>query len=269
MLSRLRRRIGVGGVLAVVVACTVAVMSVPAIAEPVATLSQSATELAKKALGVAKKANKTASKANKTANKALKAAKVPGPAGPAGATGPAGPAGPQGPAGSQGPAGEQGEPGEQGDPGDPGEDGEDGSPWTAGGTLPPGATQTGIWSFQGLVDGFQFIKIPMSFPIPLAAELPDSVTHFIAVGGTPPAACDNGTVPAPSAANPEADPGHLCVYATVWDGFVDPGVQAPVIARASGASGVGRTGATVNSARLDAGQVEGVGTFAVTGAAAP
>jgi hypothetical protein len=52
--------------------------------------------------------------------------------------------------------------GEKGSPGAPG------SPWTAGGTLPEGATETGTWGAQvpKLAPGL----IPISLPIPMAAE---------------------------------------------------------------------------------------------------
>jgi len=55
-----------------------------------------------------------------------------GPRGPRGATGPAGP---------QGPSGQ----GRQGDPGPAGPRGPEGSPWTAGGTLPSGRSESGTW----------------------------------------------------------------------------------------------------------------------------
>jgi len=45
--------------------------------------------------------------------------------------------------------------------------GQEGSPWTAGGTLPPGATETGAWSIRGPV-GNAFTSI--SFPIPMAVN---------------------------------------------------------------------------------------------------
>lgn len=86
--------------------------------------------------------------------------------------------------------------------------GAEGSPWTAGGTLPSGATEIGSWaaSAAGLVS--------LSFPIRLAASLPESQVKKIAEGGTPPEQCDDGAGAASSAANPEADPGFLCVFVT-------------------------------------------------------
>jgi hypothetical protein len=53
-----------------------------------------------------------------------------------------------------------------------------GSPWTAGGTLPPGETETGVWggAFAPLAQaGALEMQIPISFPIPL----PGSGSAFI------------------------------------------------------------------------------------------
>ena len=75
------------------------------------------------------------------------------PGAPGGSGGPAGPAGANGKDGAQGdkgPEGQQGLQGKQGEPGPEGEKGEEGSPWTAGGTLPSGETETGIWAFGWL-----------------------------------------------------------------------------------------------------------------------
>src|SRR6188768_510215 len=96
-----------------------------------------------------------------------------GPRGPKGAKGDMGPAGPQGPAGAAGAKGDAGSPGSPGANGKSvalvneapdnceeggftyevegsGEEnevcnGEEGSPWTDGGTLPSGSTETGVW----------------------------------------------------------------------------------------------------------------------------
>src|SRR5579863_1113861 len=97
--------------------------------------------------------------------KVLKALKgnngAPGAQGAAGAQGPAGPAGAQGPAG---PAGAQGEPGA------PGGEGKEGSPWTAGGTLPKGASETGAWSAVGpYLEGVGAKMTLASFSIPLSS----------------------------------------------------------------------------------------------------
>jgi hypothetical protein len=49
-----------------------------------------------------------------------------------------------------------------------------GSPWTAGGTLPKGSSETGTWSASGTPSTFAIFHVllsPVSFPIPLAAPL--------------------------------------------------------------------------------------------------
>ncbi|MGA9875121.1 MAG: hypothetical protein WBQ21_04860 [Solirubrobacteraceae bacterium] len=133
-----------------------------------------------------------------------------GKTGANGAQGPAGPAGPQGPAGAAGAKGENGAAGQNGAPGEKGVQGEkgdqgekgatgakgaagpagpggpQGSPWTDGGTLPVGSSETGQWSFS-LTKGLEHLSAPLvtasiSFPIPLAKALSGAHTHFIGTG---------------------------------------------------------------------------------------
>jgi|SRR5689334_1594017 len=173
-----------------------------------------------------------------------------GPRGPKGATGPAGPQGPAGPAGPAGPKGDAGTAGSNGAPGAPGKDGEsvkgeaipvgnnacaskaggvkytlgaastpvcngkEGSPWTAGGTLPEGATETGTWRFEHNGNNRYF---SISFPIPLSPEAAAVVSqnHFyinqdgIGFGA--------GTECTGSVANPEAESGALCIYTSKYE----------------------------------------------------
>jgi collagen triple helix repeat protein len=49
--------------------------------------------------------------------------------------------------------------------------GPEGSPWTDGGTLPPGATETGAWSINGTTADTNGVYAPISFTIPLAASI--------------------------------------------------------------------------------------------------
>jgi hypothetical protein len=156
-----------------------------------------------------------------------------GPRGPKGATGPVGPAGPPGangkdgatgPVGPPGPPGAngkdgatglqglQGPQGPQGPQGLPGDEGPEGSPWTAGGTLPSGATETGGWSLVEL--GESLAADSLSFTIPLAAPLDGAHVHYSTEAnftdfdeGEPETVGCKGTAVAPTAPS-----GHLCVY---------------------------------------------------------
>lgn len=227
-----------------------------------------------------------------------------GPRGPRGATGPAGPAGPAGP---QGPAGANGKDGANGAPGTPGksvvtgnatggecstggitvevegsgthkkvcngaegQQGEPGEPGVIhpGETLPPGATETGSWAM--LLDSSGRAVVPISFPIPLAGELGFANVLKEGVGGTPDPECDNGVGPAPSAANPEADPGFLCVFAIDPDGGgAEAGFSPTFIKKAAVGGGITQIGASTSGAALEVfggtADAEGRGTWAVTG----
>jgi hypothetical protein len=147
-----------------------------------------------------------------------------GPAGPAGAKGAAGAAGPAGPAGAAGAKGENGAPGAKGETGPAGTAGAAGATGPAGAKGPPGAihpgetlpsnaTETGAWSIgitpAGTFHGY-LLSIPLSFTIPLSAPLDASHVHYVGNGETAPAGCTGGT-----AADPTAEPGNLCVYATL------------------------------------------------------
>jgi hypothetical protein len=183
--------------------------------------------------------------------KALKGANgATGAQGPAGAVGPAGPAGAVGGAGKEGMAGkgEKGEKGETGAPGKNGTNGKDGSPWTAGGTLPPKETETGTWTLgEILTKEITSVRIPISFPIRLAAPLAESQAHFLQEkagklleepGNKPPSAECPGTLE-----EPQAKPGNLCVYGSLEETaeFEEFGVPG----NASG-KGTGPTGSSMN-----------------------
>jgi len=153
----------------------------------------------------------------------------PGPAGAAGLNGAVGPAGPQG------------------------------DPWTAGGTLPSGQTETGTW-------GASFVNesgaAAVTFPIPLAAALDAKHVKKVDVGQQPPAECDDGSGEASSGANPEADPGFLCVFATKFDngGSISGGQPSNPLTFETGAA---KTGAGL-FLQSPASSDTGMGTFAVT-----
>lgn len=217
---------------------------------------------------------------NSGGGKATASAKAKqGKQGKPGKTGPAGPAGPQGPAGPAGPAGPKGDTGTAGSPGAAGQSvtgtpiavgstectakeggvkytaasgtsnicngakGKEGSPWTAGGVLPSGKTETGAWTFEERriapeTPNLGASKLALSFPIPLAEPLVASNVHFIDENGEelegeevrPSVAC-TGT-----AAEPTAEPGHLCVYQTFHqDAFANSETIAPIAEGRAGA----------------------------------
>lgn len=153
----------------------------------------------------------------------------------------------QGPAGAAGAAGLNGAAGPQG------------APWTAGGTLPSGQTETGAWgmsftAFSGAAS--------ISFPIPLAAPLDAQHVKKVNIGKSIPPECDNGSGEPSSGANPEADPGFLCVYATHFDNGGEI-VGGQPIDPTTFSTGAAKTGAGL----LLESPVEsdlGMGTFAVT-----
>jgi hypothetical protein len=187
-----------------------------------------------------------------------------GKAGSAGAPGAAGPQGPAGPAGGQGPQGPQGPAGGPGGKGENGTsvtsaesanaieghcngttsggkggskfvsgsgttyacNGKEGSPWTAGGTLPSGKTETGTWGFATINElGPHFVNeagiVTVSFPIPLAAPLGEEKVHIINSNGmeinssneeVTPTECGSAIGVNVDVENPQAKPGSLCIY---------------------------------------------------------
>lgn len=130
-----------------------------------------------------------------------------------------------------------------------------GAPWTAGGTLPSGATETGAWS--AISEKFA----PVSFAIPLAAELPAASVHIVPAAGPIPSACDDGAAPAASAANPEADAGHLCAFVTYGTEAFAGIFKDGTIAAGEPVPGAGTTGAVILNFGAGLGTF---GSFAVT-----
>jgi hypothetical protein len=233
-------------------------------------------------------------------------AQLKGKAGEKGANGPVGTAGVAGVGGVQGPAGVAGAPGEKGKDGEKGEKGEagkdgkvgregkEGSPWTAGGTLPVGATETGTWGFQGTPENtyrcvavggtgnweekechsqaavqgagnFEREKIfqgraptfiPISFAIPLGAPI-EAKNVQVFEGETAPTGCKliSGLL--------EADSGHLCIR------VIGTGIASVTAAELTPFNleelepGSGRTGADMYVESTEG--LAGAGTWAVTG----
>jgi len=254
MFSTLRNRFGIPGVISVI-ALVFALVGGAFAANNLSGSGESATASAKKA--------------------------AKGPRGPRGATGPAGPAGAAGPAGPAGPKGDAGAAGSNGAPGKDGTAGKDGvsvtvnefegvggtcdeggievesaspepayvcsgkpgSPWTAGGTLPSGATEAGAWG--GNVGANGFVLLPISFTIPLAAAPTAHIAPDPSCPGTP--------------AEPKAAPGHFCLY----EGPLGEGVTVASLAYPDGGDiGASRYG-TVVELEGTTGRL-GFGTWAVT-----
>lgn len=235
-------------------------------------------------------ANSGGGKATASAKKAKKGPR--GPRGPAGAkgdkgdTGSAGSNGSNGAAGTAGAAGPTGPTGATGAAGAPGAKGATGaigatgSPWTLGGTLPPNATETGAWTLPivaegGVPGGVETFNVPMSFAIPLAAELDAEHVHVINEAGKevffegePKEVTSTeclGTV-----ADPEATSGNLCVYVGSLSEGASPGgafaafkYLLPIQKASAPEPGASTAGAVL---RLHVvAKSTGYGTYAVTG----
>ena len=200
----------------------------------------------------------------------------PGPRGKTGKTGPAGPAGPQGPAGPAGAKGDKGDAGANGasgatgpagpagPAGSAGPAGPKGDPWTAGGTLPSGATETGTWAgtVSELEPGENVGIAAVPFAIPLAEIL--DAAHVINFGkATAPEKenCENEAHDgAPGPNNPEAGPGYLCVYN---DGQLLGGEIRNIFQSNLAVPGASTAGAVIEIASTE--PVGGIsGSFAVT-----
>jgi len=187
-----------------------------------------------------------------------------GAQGPAGPAGPAGGVGPAGPAGTDGTAGTDGQPGAEGKAGKNGTNGKEGSPWTAGGTLPVGSTETGVWGYGPTRDEQSIVPVA-SFTIPLAAPLGKGHNHFINEAGKE--VEGNGkevtsTACTGTAAKPTAVSGNLCVYTshvsnaqTSNAGFSGAAVE----------EGSETAGAWLQVEAVAAGESTARGTWAVTG----
>lgn len=205
-----------------------------------------------------------------------------GKAGQAGAQGPAGPAGAagkDGAPGKDGAQGAQGVEGKEGKQGPEGKAGKDGSPWTVGGTLPKGATETGVWTINKTKE--EFVYAAISFSIPLAEALEQAEVHFInpstkqevfvnwekegEIEEFAQQAC-TGT-----AADPTATTGNLCVYAQKIPSsesvmFASDFVYEPTVELLFGALGsAGVSGARIEGFDYTGAQYEAWGSWAVTG----
>jgi hypothetical protein len=168
-----------------------------------------------------------------------------------GAAGPAGPTGPTGPTGAAGvgAAGAQGSPGPGGAPGNEGKEGKsgkEGSPWTAGGTLPKGSSETGVWGLSEPPETAK-IRIPIAFTIPLKEPLDKDHVHIFE-GTASPTGC-SGTEFDGKLINLKAEPGNLCVYIDFQANLQAADLRPRNLEAAlSEQTGAGRTGTVLVSA---------------------
>ena len=192
-------------------------------------------------------------KQKKEVKKIAKSYQGKGPKGAKGDTGPAGPTGPAGAAGAKGDTGATGSEGKAGKDGVDGKsvvlgtalpaecvgsnpaggttveiegepatkkkicNGKEGSPWTAGGTLPSGKTETGVW----IVPGEAETPVSISFTLPLATALIG--TEYLNATET---AAGTANCPGIVSGIPTAAAGYLCLYqpeGTALDFFAPAG----------------------------------------------
>lgn len=192
-----------------------------------------------------------------------------GPAGKAGAQGPQGPAGLQGVPGSPGVKGEAGGPGangvsvsskelSKGDSHCP-QGGSEfsaaegkvtyacaGSPWTAGGTLPKGASEHGQWALTGKPPTPIPISTGISFPIRLASELSLEKVHVIGEEEGFKEAKEAAAIKSGECTGTWEDPGaaseNLCIFLQIAGGEVS---SLKIENSESGGEGAGPSGAII------------------------
>ena len=164
--------------------------------------------------------------------------------------------------GATGAAGANGTNGTNGTPGAPGKEGaagKEGSPWTAGGTLPSGQTETGAWSAGKYTSENIAAFVPISFPIPLAKALGETKVHYIKQEEVAPAGCTGG-----SFKHPIAEKENLCIYVTTeseaGEEFIEKEIRNPEIFAFT--PGAGKTGAVIYAEAKASGQA--YGTWALT-----
>jgi hypothetical protein len=220
------------------------------------------------------------------ANAGAGPAGAPGPQGLPGAAGAKGDAGAQGEKGLKGDKGTDGTNGTNGSPGKsakvtpvplldakcaglggavveveatPGTEaevcnGKEGSPWTAGGVLPSGSTETGAWAFNATTEDSEVVA-PISIPIRLASQLGEENVHF--QGQTEFATNCTGSVLQPKAASE-----HLCVY------YGTPGAPTNATFEFFTDLSFANFGASVSGTLMHfsvSGSAHGFGSWAVTG----
>lgn len=193
-----------------------------------------------------------------------------GPKGATGATGATGGTGLAGAAGAKGEPGAPGQDGKEGKEGKEGPEGTEGSPWTAGGVLPAGKTETGTWGVAQLPGVFaggalEVALAPISFTIPLRATLPPAnvSVHIIPPEGK---GAGGKTCPTTSTVtNPGAEPGNICLFESVASNVGQVLVTSPGGVEVKGEERMGINGVTANALPETKGEaLEISGTWAVT-----
>jgi hypothetical protein len=149
--------------------------------------------------------------------------------------------------------------------------GKEGSPWTAGGTLPEGQTEKGVWSVAFTASAAQQVgSSPISFNIPLAAPIGIGNVFLIGIeegegelkqSPAIPSHCE-GTV-----ANPGAAAGNLCAFTKLKINAEDISALGAKFANPAEGGGetAGTPGAVLGVGSTGAGLVLADGTWAVTG----
>ena len=146
--------------------------------------------------------------------------------------------------------------------------GEEGSPWTAEGTLPQNATETGAWQLPTGIPGEEgSASTVLSFPVPLAEDVTSTGAdvEFLLPGAASTTNCPG------TAADPAALPGKLCVYA----GALFPSGPTTEVSMASfnpsaqaqgNPHGFGRTGSVLSFTTTETSPAVAIiwGTWAVT-----
>jgi hypothetical protein len=122
----------------------------------------------------------------------------------------------QGPTGPQGLQGQKGDTGAKGEQGPRGLQGEQGPPGPTNFTLPPGETETGVWSFTAKGEAGTYVTIA-SYPYRLEAGENPLAYHYV-TPANPAAECP-GTELAP-----QAEPGNVCVYRAFTENAGEPTV---------------------------------------------
>ncbi len=132
-----------------------------------------------------------------------------------------------------------------------------GSPWTVGGTLPPGKTERGQWVLSSSATTAEEERWTggISFLIPLTQS---PAAHLIETGATLPSGCKG------SAEAPIAEPGNLCVFETLSFNAIKPLLRDGREIFGGLEEKAGPDGALIRFESKTAGEMLSYGTWVVT-----